>query len=313
MKASKVNVFQILFKHLTIKTLGFYWLILTENPQFNYSTRQGGFFPYLAHMQQYHQLLQHILDNGAVKTDRTGTGTRSCFGYQMRFDLQKGFPMVTTKKLHLKSIVYELLWFLKGDTNIAYLKENKVSIWDEWADENGDLGPVYGKQWRSWEGSDGTTIDQISDLIQQIKKTPDSRRMIVSAWNVAELPKMALMPCHSLFQFYVADGKLSCQLYQRSADVFLGVPFNIASYALLTIMIAQVCDLECGDFVHSFGDVHLYNNHLEQAQTQLAREPFPLPTMKINPAVKDIFGFQFEDFSLENYQHHPPIKAPVAV
>lgn len=313
MKASKVNVFQILFKHLTIKTLGFYWLILTENPQFNYSTRQGGFFPYLAHMQQYHQLLQHILDNGAVKTDRTGTGTRSCFGYQMRFDLQKGFPMVTTKKLHLKSIVYELLWFLKGDTNIAYLKENKVSIWDEWADENGDLGPVYGKQWRSWEGSDGTTIDQISDLIQQIKKTPDSRRMIVSAWNVAELPKMALMPCHSLFQFYVADGKLSCQLYQRSADVFLGVPFNIASYALLTMMIAQVCDLECGDFVHSFGDVHLYNNHLEQAQTQLAREPFPLPTMKINPAVKDIFGFQFEDFSLENYQHHPPIKAPVAV
>ena len=313
MEASKVNVFQILFKHLTIKGIAFYCLILTENPQFNSNTGQGGFFPYLAHMQQYHQLLQHILDNGAVKTDRTGTGTRSCFGYQMRFDLQKGFPMVTTKKLHLKSIVYELLWFLKGDTNIAYLKENKVSIWNEWADENGDLGPVYGKQWRSWEGSDGTTIDQISDLIQQIKKTPDSRRMIVSAWNVAELPKMALMPCHSLFQFYVADGKLSCQLYQRSADVFLGVPFNIASYALLTMMIAQVCDLECGDFVHSFGDVHLYNNHLEQAQTQLAREPFPLPTMKINPAVKDIFGFQFEDFSLENYQHHPPIKAPVAV
>lgn len=313
MEASKVNGFQFLFKHLTIKVLAFYWLILTENPQFNSSTRQGGFFPYLALMQQYHQLLQHILDNGAVKTDRTGTGTRSCFGYQMRFDLQKGFPMVTTKKLHLKSIVYELLWFLKGDTNIAYLKENKVSIWDEWADENGDLGPVYGKQWRSWEGSDGTTIDQISDLIQQIKKTPDSRRMIVSAWNVAELPKMALMPCHSLFQFYVADGKLSCQLYQRSADVFLGVPFNIASYALLTMMIAQVCDLKYGDFVHSFGDVHLYNNHLEQAQTQLSREPFPLPTMKINPAVKDIFGFQFEDFSLENYQHHPPIKAPVAV
>ncbi len=264
-------------------------------------------------MQQYHQLLQYILDHGAVKTDRTGTGTKSCFGYQMRFDLQKGFPMVTTKKLHLKSIVYELLWFLKGDTNIAYLKENKVSIWDEWADENGDLGPVYGKQWRSWQGADGTTIDQISDVIKQIKQTPDSRRMIVSAWNVAELPKMALMPCHSLFQFYVADGKLSCQLYQRSADVFLGVPFNIASYALLTMMIAQVCDLEYGDFVHSFGDVHLYNNHMEQAQTQLARAAFPLPIMKINPAVKDIFSFQFEDFSLENYQHHPPIKAPVAV
>jgi thymidylate synthase len=264
-------------------------------------------------MQEYHQLLQYILDNGAVKTDRTGTGTKSCFGYQMRFDLQQGFPMVTTKKLHLKSIVYELLWFLNGDTNVKYLNEHKVSIWDEWADENGDLGPVYGKQWRAWQGADGVVVDQISDLIQQIKKTPDSRRMIVSAWNVAELPKMALMPCHSLFQFYVADGKLSCQLYQRSADVFLGVPFNIASYALLTMMIAQVCDLECGDFVHSFGDVHLYHNHFEQAALQLSREPFPLPIMRINPTVKDIFSFQFEDFSLENYQHHPPIKAPVAV
>jgi len=264
-------------------------------------------------MQQYHQLLQYILDNGAVKTDRTGTGTRSCFGYQMRFDLQKGFPMVTTKKLHLKSIVYELLWFLSGDTNVKYLNEHKVSIWNEWADENGNLGPVYGKQWRSWEGADGTVIDQITDTINQIKNSPDSRRMIVSAWNVAELPKMALMPCHSLFQFYVADGKLSCQLYQRSADVFLGVPFNIASYALLTMMVAQVCGLEYGDFVHSFGDVHLYNNHIEQAQLQLSRESFPLPIMKINPAVKDIFSFQFEDFTLENYQHHPPIKAPVAV
>ena len=264
-------------------------------------------------MQQYHQLLQFILDNGAVKTDRTGTGTKSCFGYQMRFDLQKGFPMVTTKKLHLKSIVYELLWFLMGDTNVKYLNEHKVSIWDEWADENGNLGPVYGKQWRSWEGADGTVIDQITDVINQIKNSPDSRRMIVSAWNVAELPKMALMPCHSLFQFYVADGKLSCQLYQRSADVFLGVPFNIASYALLTMMVAQVCGLEYGDFVHSFGDVHLYNNHIEQAQLQLSRESFPLPVMKINPDVKDIFSFQFEDFTLENYQHHPPIKAPVAV
>ncbi len=264
-------------------------------------------------MQQYHDLLRHIIANGAQKTDRTGTGTISCFGYQMRFDLEKGFPMVTTKKLHLKSIVYELLWFLQGDTNVKYLNDHKVSIWNEWADENGDLGPVYGKQWRSWEGADGTVIDQISDLIKQIKNTPDSRRMIVSAWNVAELPKMALMPCHSLFQFYVADGKLSCQLYQRSADVFLGVPFNIASYALLTMMIAQVCDLECGDFVHSFGDVHLYNNHIEQANLQLSRELYSLPQMKINPDVKDIFSFQFEDFSLENYQCHPGIKAPVAV
>ena len=264
-------------------------------------------------MQQYLQLLQHILDNGTEKTDRTGTGTRSCFGYQMRFDLQKGFPMVTTKKLHVKSIFYELLWFLKGDTNIKYLKEKGVSIWDEWANDAGELGPVYGEQWRSWKGADGVVVDQITELIKQIKTTPDSRRLIVSAWNVAELPKMALMPCHTLFQFYVADGKLSCQLYQRSADVFLGVPFNIASYALLTMMIAQVCDLECGDFVHSFGDVHLYNNHIEQAKLQLSRTPFELPTLKINPAVKDIFGFDFSDFTIENYQCHPGIKAPVAI
>jgi len=250
-------------------------------------------------MQQYLNLLQHIIDNGAEKTDRTGTGTKSCFGYQMRFNLAEGFPMVTTKKLHLKSIIYELLWFLNGDTNIKYLNENGVRIWDEWADKNGDLGPVYGKQWRSWEGANGVVIDQISELIEQIKKTPDSRRLIVSAWNVGDLSKMALMPCHNMFQFYVADGKLSCQLYQRSADVFLGVPFNIASYALLTMMIASVCNLEYGDFVHSFGDVHLYNNHVEQANLQLSRKPFPLPTMKINKEVKDIFSFQFSDFTLE--------------
>ena len=264
-------------------------------------------------MQQYLNLLQHIIDNGAEKTDRTGTGTKSCFGYQMRFNLAEGFPMVTTKKLHLKSIIYELLWFLNGDTNIKYLNENGVRIWDEWADANGDLGPVYGKQWRSWEGANGVVIDQISELIQQIKKTPDSRRLIVSAWNVGDLSKMALMPCHNMFQFYVADGKLSCQLYQRSADVFLGVPFNIASYALLTMMIANICGLEYGDFVHSFGDVHLYNNHLEQANLQLSRTPFPLPTMKINKEVKDIFSYQFSDFTLENYESHPGIKAPVAV
>ena len=264
-------------------------------------------------MQQYLDLLQHILDTGTHKTDRTGTGTQSCFGYQMRFDLQKGFPLVTTKKVHLKSIIHELLWFLKGETNIAYLKEHGVKIWDEWADENGDLGPVYGKQWRSWEGRDGKVIDQVTDLIAQIKKNPDSRRLIISAWNVADLPAMALMPCHNMFQFYVADGKLSCQLYQRSADVFLGVPFNIASYALLTMMIAQVCDMEPGEFVHSFGDVHLYNNHFEQANLQLTRTAFPLPQMKINPEVKDIFDFKFEDFELMNYQSHPAIKAPVAV
>jgi thymidylate synthase len=264
-------------------------------------------------MQSYKDLLQHIINEGIEKTDRTGTGTRSVFGYQMRFDLQKGFPMVTTKKLHLKSIVYELLWFLNGDTNTKYLKENKVSIWNEWEDENGDLGPVYGKQWRAWESADGRIIDQISDLIHTLKTNPDSRRMVISAWNVGDLPKMALSPCHCLFQFYVADGKLSCQLYQRSADVFLGVPFNIASYALLTMMIAQVCDLEVGDFVHTFGDTHLYNNHFEQAHLQLSREPRPLPTMHLNPAIKDIFSFKFEDFILENYDPHPAIKAPVAV
>ena len=264
-------------------------------------------------MQPYLKLLEHILENGTQKTDRTGTGTKSCFGYQMRFNLSEGFPLVTTKKVHLKSIIYELLWFLKGDTNIKYLTENGVRIWDEWADANGDLGPVYGKQWRSWEGANGIIVDQITELIDQIKKTPDSRRLIVSAWNVGDLKQMALMPCHNMFQFYVADGKLSCQLYQRSADVFLGVPFNIASYALLTMMIAQVCDLEYGDFVHSFGDVHLYNNHFEQAKLQLTRKPFKLPTMKINPEVKDIFAFKFEDFTLENYECHPGIKAPVAV
>jgi thymidylate synthase len=264
-------------------------------------------------MQQYLGLLQYIMDNGVSKTDRTGTGTSSCFGYQLRFNLQEGFPLVTTKRLHLKSIIYELLWFLRGDTNIAWLKEHGVSIWDEWADKNGGLGPVYGKQWRSWQGADGKTYDQITDVVKQIKTNPDSRRMIVSAWNVAELPQMALMPCHSLFQFYVAEGRLSCQLYQRSADVFLGVPFNIASYALFTMMMAQVCGLEPGDFVHTFGDVHLYNNHVEQAKLQLSRTPYPLPVMKLNPAVKDIFGFKYEDFTLENYQHHPPIKAPVAV
>jgi len=264
-------------------------------------------------MQQYLGLLQHILDNGVQKHDRTGTGTISCFGYQMRFDLQKGFPLVTTKKVHTKSIVHELLWFLKGETNIAYLKENGVSIWNEWANETGELGPVYGKQWRSWEGKDGKVVDQISDLIKQIKSNPDSRRLIVSAWNVTDLPEMALMPCHTIFQFYIANGKLSCQLYQRSADVFLGVPFNIASYALLTLMIAQVCDLEPGEFVHTFGDVHIYNNHIEQVRLQLSREPFPLPAMKLNPSVKNIFDFKFEDFTLENYQCHPAIKAPVAV
>ncbi|WP_026769349.1 thymidylate synthase [Asinibacterium sp. OR53] len=264
-------------------------------------------------MQQYLQLLQHILDHGHAKTDRTGTGTISCFGYQMRFNLQEGFPLVTTKKLHLKSIIYELLWFLKGETNIHYLNEHGVNIWNEWADAEGNLGPVYGKQWRSWEGTDGQTIDQISDVVAQIKKNPDSRRLIVSAWNVADLPKMALMPCHNMFQFYVADGKLSCQLYQRSADVFLGVPFNIASYALLTMMMAQATGLQYGDFVHSFGDVHLYNNHIEQAKLQLSRKPYPLPVMKLNPEVKDIFGFRYEDFTLENYQFHPHIKAPVAV
>lgn len=264
-------------------------------------------------MQQYLQLLRHILDTGVEKSDRTGTGTTSVFGYQMRFNLADGFPLVTTKKLHLKSIIHELLWFLKGDTNTAYLKEHGVSIWDEWADERGDLGPVYGHQWRSWTGADGNTYDQIKDVLRQIETNPDSRRMIINAWNVADLPKMALSPCHALFQFYVANGKLSCQLYQRSADVFLGVPFNIASYALLTMMMAQVTGLEAGDFIHTFGDVHLYSNHREQALLQLTREPFPLPQMKLNPAVTDLFDFKFEDFTLENYQSHPAIKAPVAV
>lgn len=275
-------------------------------------------------MQQYLDLVKHIIETGTDKSDRTGTGTRSVFGYQMRFNLADGFPLVTTKKCHLKSIIYELLWFLQGDTNIAYLKEHNVKIWDEWADENGDLGPVYGKQWRSWIGADGVEVDQVKELIHTLKTNPDSRRMIISAWNVADLPKMKLMPCHCLFQFYTSPptplqkergvkGSLSCQLYQRSADVFLGVPFNIASYALLTMMIAQVCDMEPGEFVHSFGDVHLYNNHFEQANLQLSRTPFPLPQMKINPEVKDIFDFKFEDFELLNYESHPAIKAPVAV
>jgi thymidylate synthase len=264
-------------------------------------------------MRQYLDLLQQIIDTGSSKTDRTGTGTKSCFGYQMRFDLSDGFPLVTTKKLHLKSIVYELLWFLRGETNIAYLKDHGVSIWDEWADANGELGPVYGKQWRSWEGANGKTVDQIAQVIEQIKKTPDSRRLIVSAWNVAELPEMALMPCHALFQFYVVEGRLSCQLYQRSADVFLGVPFNIASYALLTMMVAQVCDLVPGEFIHTFGDVHLYNNHVEQAKLQLTRTPYPLPVMRLNPEIRDIFGFRFDDFTLEGYQFHPAIRASVAI
>jgi len=264
-------------------------------------------------MKQYLDLLQHILDQGAEKDDRTGTGTLSVFGYQMRFNLQDGFPLLTTKKLHLKSILYELLWFLRGDTNVRYLQEHGVRIWDEWADENGDLGPVYGGQWRSWRGADGRTIDQITNLIEQVRLNPNSRRLIVSAWNVAEIEQMALPPCHVLFQFHIVQGRLSCQLYQRSADVFLGVPFNIASYALLTLMIAQVCDLEPGDFVHTFGDVHLYCNHLEQARLQLSRTPFPLPRMKLNPAVKSIFDFQYQDFELQNYQAHPHIKAEVSV
>ena len=264
-------------------------------------------------MQNYLDLLQHILDNGTDKTDRTGTGTRSVFFFFLRYDLSKGFPLVTTKKVHLKSIIYELLWFLKGDTNIKYLTDNGVRIWNEWADENGDLGPVYGAQWRSWEGKDGKIVDQISEVLEQIKKNPDSRRLIVSAWNAAEIPNMALAPCHTMFQFYVADGKLSLQLYQRSADVFLGVPFNIASYALLTMMVAQVCGLEVGDYVHTFGDVHIYNNHFEQVNLQLSRESRDLPTMKLNPEIKDLFEFNFEDFTLENYNPYPGIKAPVAV
>jgi thymidylate synthase len=264
-------------------------------------------------MKQYLDLMRHVRDNGLRRTDRTGTGTISLFGYQMRFDLSEGFPVVTTKKLHLRSIIHELLWFLKGDTNIRYLQENGVSIWDEWADENGDLGPVYGSQWRSWPAPNGKKIDQINNVIDQIRTTPDSRRLIVSAWTPAEIDNMALPPCHSLFQFYVADGKLSCQLYQRSADIFLGVPFNIASYALLTMMIAQVCDLEPGDFVHTFGDAHLYLNHIEQVDLQLSREPYPLPTMSLNPEIRSVFDFTFDDITLHNYQSHPAIKAPIAV
>ncbi|RUO65989.1 thymidylate synthase [Pseudidiomarina planktonica] len=277
-------------------------------------------------MKQYLDLMQHVLENGVEKTDRTGTGTRSIFGYQMRFDLAEGFPLVTTKKCHLRSIIHELLWFLKGETNVTYLRENGVSIWDEWATEAGELGPVYGAQWRSWRGPNGEVVDQIKDLIQAIKTTPDSRRLLVSAWNPAVLPdtskspranaeagKQALPPCHTLFQFNVADGKLSCQLYQRSADIFLGVPFNIASYALLTLMVAQVCNLKPGDFIHTFGDAHLYSNHLEQAKEQLSRKPYPLPGMLLNPEVKDIFSFTFDDFSLQDYQAHPHIKAPVAI
>lgn len=273
-------------------------------------------------MQNYLDLLQHILDKGSDKEDRTGTGTRSVFGYQLRYDLQKGFPLVTTKKVHLKSIIYELLWFLRGDTNVKYLKDHGVSIWDEWADADGNLGPVYGAQWRSWKGADGKVVDQIKDVIQQIKNNPDSRRLIVSAWNVAEIPNMALAPCHAMFQFYVSPpnlekgetkGKLSLQLYQRSADVFLGVPFNIASYSLLLMMVAQVCDLDLGDYVHTFGDVHIYNNHFEQVKTQLSRTPKELPVMKLNPEIKDIFDFDFDDFTLEGYDPYPGIKAPVAV
>ena len=264
-------------------------------------------------MRQYHDLLRHVLDTGAEKGDRTGTGTLSVFGYQMRMDLRDRFPLLTTKKLHLKSIIYELLWFLAGDTNIRYLNEHGVSIWDEWADEAGELGPVYGKQWRSWPAPDGGSIDQISTLVRMIKKTPDSRRLIVSAWNPAEVDRMALPPCHCLFQFYVANGRLSCQLYQRSADIFLGVPFNIASYALLTLMMAQVTGLEPGEFIHTFGDAHLYLNHIDQAREQLSREPYPLPTMKLNPQVTDIFSFDYEDFTLENYRFHPHIPAKVAV
>lgn len=264
-------------------------------------------------MKQYHDLMKRVLAEGVHKEDRTGTGTLSVFGHQMRFNLAEGFPLVTTKKCHMKSIIHELLWFLKGDSNIQYLKDNGVSIWNEWADENGSLGPVYGVQWRSWKTADGRTVDQISNLIEMIKKNPDSRRLIVNAWNVADVDKMALPPCHTMFQFYVANNKLSCQLYQRSADIFLGVPFNIASYALLTMMVAQVCNLELGDFVHTFGDAHLYTNHLEQTKLQLERQPYALPQLKINPDVKDIFAFKYEDFELVNYQAHPHIKAPVAV
>jgi thymidylate synthase len=289
------------------------WKIAGEQTLFCWITSVTLNNQYLLYMKQYHDLMRHVLEQGAKKTDRTGTGTISVFGYQMRFNLEEGFPMLTTKKIHLKSILHELLWFLKGDTNIHYLKENGVSIWDEWADADGNLGPVYGSQWRSWPTADGRHIDQISQVINQIKNNPDSRRMIVSAWNVGEIDKMKLPPCHAFFQFYVADGKLSCQLYQRSADIFLGVPFNIASYAILTQMIAQVCDLKAGDFVHTLGDAHLYINHVEQAKLQLSRDLRKLPVLRINPAVKDIFEFKFEDFTLEGYDPHPHIKAAVAV
>jgi len=285
--------------------------------QEKYSGRQNtGYFAHIIrknHMKQYLDLMRHVMKEGHDKSDRTGTGTRSVFGYQMRFDLSEGFPLLTTKKLHLRSIIHELLWFLKGDTNIKYLKDNQVSIWDEWADENGDLGPVYGYQWRSWPTPDGRHIDQIQNIIRQIQSNPDSRRIIVSAWNPALVDQMALPPCHALFQFYVAEGKLSCQLYQRSADIFLGVPFNIASYALLTMMIAQVCDLEAGEFIHTFGDAHIYSNHFEQVALQLSREPRSLPQMKLNPAVKDLFDFKFEDFELTGYDPHPHIAGKVAV
>ena len=264
-------------------------------------------------MQAYLDLLRHVLEHGTEKADRTGTGTRSVFGWQMRFDLREGFPLVTTKKLHLRSIIHELLWFLRGETNVAYLRDNKVTIWDEWADEAGELGPVYGKQWRRWSAPDGREIDQFRAVLEELRRNPDSRRLIVSAWNVADLPAMALQPCHALFQFYVADGRLSCQLYQRSGDIFLGVPFNIASYALLTHMVAQACDLEVGDFVHTLGDAHLYANHFEQAREQLSREPRPLPTLRLDPAVRDVFAFRFEDIAIEGYDPHPAIRAPVAV
>ena len=264
-------------------------------------------------MRQYLDLMRHVLRNGSEKNDRTGTGTRSTFGYQMRFDLAEGFPLCTTKKLHLRSIIYELLWFLRGDTNVAYLNQNGVSIWDEWADADGDLGPVYGRQWRSWPTANGQSIDQLAELVEQIQNNPDSRRLLVSAWNVAQIPQMALAPCHALFQFYVSDGRLSCQLYQRSADIFLGVPFNIASYALLTHMLAQVTNLKAGEFIHTFGDAHLYNNHLQEAELQLSREPRPLPRLKINPNIESLFDFSFEDFELTGYDPHPHIKAPVSV
>jgi thymidylate synthase len=289
------------------------WVLLLLSANFQiikFSNFQIGTF---APMRNYLDLLQYVLDNGTKKTDRTGTGTVSVFGPQLRYDLEKGFPLVTTKKVHLKSIIHELLWFLKGETNIKYLKEHNVSIWDEWANDNGELGPVYGYQWRSWPDYNGGHIDQITQIVETLKKNPDSRRMVVSAWNVAQLDQMALMPCHALFQFYVADGKLSCQLYQRSADLFLGVPFNIASYALLTLMVAQVCELKPGEFVHTFGDAHIYLNHMEQVQTQLSREPRSLPVMRINQDVKNLLDFKFEDFQLEEYDPHPAIKAPVAV